>query len=220
MQRDAAYMPFIRSSSYRLREGCAARPLVDGEPAFRRICQADKAARKRVWVTVAVLHNLSVGLLLLGSCDDALQCHAVLCQDSLSLSLRPADHTWESGSYTFEFTLDRDQHTCKVELSGALPDIIEAGQPELSCSPRLSAWFSNATCSEQTWNDPGGCAPVRDRWLVRVDKAGTPKDLKVRVQRDDASILEVEQRVTYLEDEPNGPGCGVCRQRHLEFEVD
>jgi phosphatidylserine/phosphatidylglycerophosphate/cardiolipin synthase-like enzyme len=29
------------------------RPLVDGEPAFRRICEAVAAARRRVWVTVA-----------------------------------------------------------------------------------------------------------------------------------------------------------------------
>ena len=31
------------------------RPLVDGEPAFRRICQAIEAARRSVWVTVAFL---------------------------------------------------------------------------------------------------------------------------------------------------------------------
>jgi phosphatidylserine/phosphatidylglycerophosphate/cardiolipin synthase-like enzyme len=31
------------------------RPLVDGEPAFRRICEAVEAARRRVWITVAFI---------------------------------------------------------------------------------------------------------------------------------------------------------------------
>jgi len=55
MQRDAAHIPFVRSGSYPLRAGNAVRPLIDGEPAFRRICQAVEAAERSVWVTVAFL---------------------------------------------------------------------------------------------------------------------------------------------------------------------
>ena len=46
----------IRSApgaSYPLRPGNFVRPLVDGEPAFRRIGEAVAAARRRVWVTIA-----------------------------------------------------------------------------------------------------------------------------------------------------------------------
>jgi cardiolipin synthase A/B len=53
--RDAAHIPPVASGSYPLRPGNAARPLVDGEPAFRRICEAVEAARHSVWVTVAFL---------------------------------------------------------------------------------------------------------------------------------------------------------------------
>lgn len=53
MQRDAAHVPFVDTGSYPLRAGNAVRPLVDGEPAFRRICEAVEAARRSVWVTVA-----------------------------------------------------------------------------------------------------------------------------------------------------------------------
>jgi phosphatidylserine/phosphatidylglycerophosphate/cardiolipin synthase-like enzyme len=53
MHRDAAHVPFVDSGSYPLRAGNAVRPLVDGEPAFRRICGAVEAARRSVWVTVA-----------------------------------------------------------------------------------------------------------------------------------------------------------------------
>jgi phosphatidylserine/phosphatidylglycerophosphate/cardiolipin synthase-like enzyme len=55
MIRDAAHIPQVNSGSYPLREGCRVRPLVDGEPAFRRICQAVEAARSRVWITVAFI---------------------------------------------------------------------------------------------------------------------------------------------------------------------
>jgi len=55
MQRDAAHVPFVDSGSYPLRAGNAVRPLVDGEPAFRRICLAVEAAHRSVWVTVAFL---------------------------------------------------------------------------------------------------------------------------------------------------------------------
>jgi cardiolipin synthase len=46
-------IPPARSGAYPLRDGNRVRPLVDGEPAFRRICQAVEAARARVWITVA-----------------------------------------------------------------------------------------------------------------------------------------------------------------------
>ena len=53
MQRDAIHIPFTDTGSYPIRAGNAVRPLVDGEPAFRRICEAVEAARKSVWVTIA-----------------------------------------------------------------------------------------------------------------------------------------------------------------------
>ena len=46
-------IPCVASASYPLRPGNLVRPLVDGEPAFRRIGEAVLAARRRVWVTIA-----------------------------------------------------------------------------------------------------------------------------------------------------------------------
>jgi phosphatidylserine/phosphatidylglycerophosphate/cardiolipin synthase-like enzyme len=57
LQRDAAHVPFVSSGAYPIRGGNAVRPLVDGEPAFRRICEAVEAARRSVWVTVAFLQR-------------------------------------------------------------------------------------------------------------------------------------------------------------------
>jgi phosphatidylserine/phosphatidylglycerophosphate/cardiolipin synthase-like enzyme len=46
-----------RRAAYPLRAGNRLHPLVDGEPAFRRICEAVQAARASVWVTVAYLER-------------------------------------------------------------------------------------------------------------------------------------------------------------------
>ena len=55
MQRDGDYIPSTTSGSYPVRAGNRLQPLVDGEPAFRRICEAIEAAKQSVWVTIAFL---------------------------------------------------------------------------------------------------------------------------------------------------------------------
>lgn len=56
-QITAGHIPFVNSGAYPARAGNVVRPLVDGEPAFRRICEAVEAARHSVWLTVAFLHD-------------------------------------------------------------------------------------------------------------------------------------------------------------------
>src|SRR5262249_12486363 len=48
-----SHIPCAARAAYPRRPGNQVRPLIDGEPAFRRICEAVEAARARVWVTVA-----------------------------------------------------------------------------------------------------------------------------------------------------------------------
>jgi cardiolipin synthase len=55
MTADADDVPCVEPGSYPLRAGNRVRPLVDGEPAFRRICDAVEHARRSVWLTVAFL---------------------------------------------------------------------------------------------------------------------------------------------------------------------
>ena len=45
------------SGSYPVRGGNHVEPLIDGEPAFGRICSVVKTAKKSVWVTVAFIHD-------------------------------------------------------------------------------------------------------------------------------------------------------------------
>jgi hypothetical protein len=47
--------PFVATGSYPTRDGNLVRPLIDGEPAFRRICEAIEAARHSVWATITFM---------------------------------------------------------------------------------------------------------------------------------------------------------------------
>ncbi len=60
MKNDNDYIPFANSGSYPMRSGNIVQPLVDGEPAFRRICEAVEAANKSVWVTVAFIEQQAI----------------------------------------------------------------------------------------------------------------------------------------------------------------
>ncbi len=51
----ATHIPPVSSGPYPVRPDNFVRPLVDGEPAFRRICETVEAARHSVWVTVAFI---------------------------------------------------------------------------------------------------------------------------------------------------------------------
>ena len=57
MPHRAQHIPAVESGSYPLRSGCAVAPLVDGEPAFRRICEAVEGAERSAWITVAFLER-------------------------------------------------------------------------------------------------------------------------------------------------------------------
>ncbi|QEE30453.1 phosphatidylserine/phosphatidylglycerophosphate/cardiolipin synthase family protein [Terriglobus albidus] len=48
-------IPFVQSGSYPTRSGNLVRPLIDGEPAFRRICEVMETARRSIWVTVTFM---------------------------------------------------------------------------------------------------------------------------------------------------------------------
>jgi len=55
--RDGQHIEPATSGSYPLREGNFVRPLVDGGPAFERICSAVEAAQHSAWITVAFLEQ-------------------------------------------------------------------------------------------------------------------------------------------------------------------
>ena len=49
------HSPFVTTGAYPVRAGNRVHPLIDGEPAFRRVCDAIDQAQARVWVAVTFL---------------------------------------------------------------------------------------------------------------------------------------------------------------------
>jgi phosphatidylserine/phosphatidylglycerophosphate/cardiolipin synthase-like enzyme len=60
MPSELGYIPSARTGTYPVRAGNFVRPLVDGVPAFRRICEVVEAAERSVWVTVAFIERFLV----------------------------------------------------------------------------------------------------------------------------------------------------------------
>lgn len=50
-----SFTAFVDSGSYPTRGGNQVQPWIDGEPAFRRICEAIEAAQQSVWATITFL---------------------------------------------------------------------------------------------------------------------------------------------------------------------
>jgi cardiolipin synthase A/B len=48
-------LPFVDSGTYPTRSGNQVQPWIDGEPAFRRICQAIETAQHSVWATITFM---------------------------------------------------------------------------------------------------------------------------------------------------------------------
>ena len=51
-----SHIPSISTGSYPVRRGNSVHPLIDGDAAFTRICEAVENAAHSVWVTIAYLH--------------------------------------------------------------------------------------------------------------------------------------------------------------------
>ncbi|MGF7037742.1 phospholipase D-like domain-containing protein [Mucilaginibacter lappiensis] len=86
-------IPFSTNGPYPVREGNRLLPLIDGEPAFRRICEAIEAAENSVWVTITFLwasFEMPDGR---GSVFDVLDLAAVRGVDVRLICWRPDDET-------------------------------------------------------------------------------------------------------------------------------
>jgi cardiolipin synthase A/B len=55
LNQHSVEIPCALLASYPVRSGNTIRPFIDGEPAFRRVCEAIEAAKHSVWVTVTFM---------------------------------------------------------------------------------------------------------------------------------------------------------------------
>jgi cardiolipin synthase A/B len=100
-------VPSAKVGAYPIREGNYVRPLVDGGPAFERICEAVDAAQHSVWVTVAFLSDdfqMPGGR---GSLFDVLDGAKARGVDVRVIFWRPAEEFWDSDHGIFPGTSEQ-----------------------------------------------------------------------------------------------------------------
>ncbi len=73
MKAEDGDIPFVRTGSYPVRDGNSVRALVDGKPAFRRICEAIESAQRSVWATITFMWSSFVMPDQRGTTFDVLQ---------------------------------------------------------------------------------------------------------------------------------------------------
>ncbi|HEY4304683.1 MAG TPA: phosphatidylserine/phosphatidylglycerophosphate/cardiolipin synthase family protein [Gemmatimonadaceae bacterium] len=110
-------IPFVETGPYATRAGNAVTPLIDGGPAFRRICEAIESARESVWVTVTFMWSSFEMPDGRGSALDVLERAAKRGVDVRIIFWRPGDelsmlrrHAFWGSAEHFALLAERYQH--------------------------------------------------------------------------------------------------------------
>lgn len=147
------------------------------------------------WISVAVLTAVAVAPLVSGCDETGPTCNAMLPQCELSIGL---DHTeWEPGDYVFEATENGETLRC----AATLPD------------PTRESW----DCSHEGWGisyfDFG-----EEPYPSRLALAYASGEVTVRILFQNQEIASERFDPRYEKTEPNGKGCGICKNATVSME--
>lgn len=152
-------------------------------------------------------------LLLLGACskdqvttaDPGKMCTQIGCIGGLHIDLA-APGGWAPGSYTFALVLDGTPVTC----TGGLPlPACDAG-PALTCDvPDLVQIGAS------------GCAmPPDQHGFSDIHLISGPARVELTIARDGQTLHNSTLTPTYVESQPNGPGCEpICRGASARIDL-
>lgn len=146
------------------------------------------------WISLAVLTAAATAAVLaLSGCDVGMACNAMAPYCALTVELDHVD--WEPGDYVFEASDGKEVYRC----TATLPD------------PDGSSW----KCESLLWGrhvfDEG---PHPSTLALR----STPSKTTVRVLYGDQEIASKTFKPSYKETEPNGDGCGICKNANAKLE--
>jgi hypothetical protein len=121
-------------------------------------------------------------------------CTEIGCIDGLHVTLSPAE-SWPAGAYAFEIRTDAGSTSCR----GSLP-LPPCGTPALTCT------------GQPIQIGESGCAlPHAAHGFSTITFSTAPKQVHVRITRDDQPVVERELQPVYRRVQPNGAGCDpVC----------
>jgi len=141
-----------------------------------------------------------VALLVL-SCTEGHLCTAIGCGPPLSLELKAAH--WVSGDYVVSIETSSRTFECRF-TRGIAGSGGQAGGPA-----EIPGLVRN--CDQASGNPTEYTPEFSGDEDVSIDVAQHYEQLRIRVRRDGALLLDEELTPTYHKYYPNGPDCGECR---------
>lgn len=147
------------------------------------------------WISLFVVTLLaSASVLLLSACGK--ECTAIGSRCELVVAL---DHTgWEPGTYVFEADGGGDIESCTVTLPR---------EGEEGFLPCLNGWWTG-----------NGSGMTADGYPSRLIVNDPPTKVAIRITYEGTVIANQTLKPRYKETEPNGEGCGICRNAEVAME--
>lgn len=165
---------------------------------------------------------LALCLMGLPGCSSAgHSCTAMGCGNDVTLTFVSTDDTWAEGQYHLTLVVDSATYVCTAEPPDAALDIrrVECDAP---LGTMTLAWRSVTDCVEHRSANSVSqtCTSVPDKFTLEAALQGTPKQVQVKLTRNDAPLLDQSVSLTYETTQPNGPDCEpVCKQAAVKIDV-
>ncbi|WP_373045919.1 hypothetical protein [Vulgatibacter sp.] len=124
-------------------------------------------------------------------------CNAMLPYCALDVAL--VHQSWEPGAYTFRFSLDGEHVRCTADLPLAEGETL--------------------ACDSDKVTSPGWGPHHRaaGEWHAVLSITGSPSEVHILVEREGVEIGSTSIHPHYETTEPNGEGCGTCKNDDAIF---
>jgi len=143
-------------------------------------------------------------------------CTLIGCSDVFVATVRSADGSFSSGAHRIETMVDGVSATCRFTFPLATAqggDTVLAQCGDMTVMVRPEVTCTNTATSSQ-------CEPIPGKFIETITLLGTPAQVHVWQYVDDVPILDAAVAPSYMETQPNGPGCGpICQQASASWTL-
>jgi hypothetical protein len=142
------------------------------------------------------------------------------CFDGVNFIIGPASGDLIAGTHTITVEADGNVMTCTFDYP--LVSLPGGGSEPIECQNGLSVTIAPLqSCVEEKSKESTSytCTPIPNSNQERIFFRGTPNQISVAQSVDGSLILNQTITPTYIASEPNGQGCGICRQAKVEWTL-
>jgi hypothetical protein len=142
------------------------------------------------------------------------------CFDGVTLIVEPASGDLIAGTHSVTVDADGNVLTCSFDYP--LASLPGGGSTPIQCPNGLSVTLvPRQSCVEEKHKESTSytCTPIPNTNQERIFVSGTPKLISVAQSVDGNLILEQTITPTFIDSEPNGRGCGICRHAKAEWPI-